>query len=39
MHWKIAACLIFAAPFMALALIFAIHETAQFVAAIKEQKQ
>ena len=32
---KIAACLIFAAPFMALAVIFAIAETARFAAAIK----
>jgi hypothetical protein len=28
-------CLIFAAPFMALALIFAVYETARIAAAIK----
>ncbi len=32
------AALIFAAPFLALASIFLVHETAQFVADIKEQK-
>ena len=38
MHWKTTATLIAAAPFLALALIFLVHEAAQFVADIKEQK-
>ena len=32
------AALIFAGPFLALALIFLIHEAAQFVADIQERK-
>jgi len=32
------ACLIFAAPFLALASIFALVETARIVAAIKEHQ-
>ena len=36
---KIAATPIFAAPFLALALIFAAYEAARIFAAIQEQRQ
>ena len=36
---KSITCLIFAGPFLALALIFAAYEAARIFAAIQEQRQ